>query len=156
VTDHHNPASNRWRPEQPFQRNARLQPYYKLHGSSGWVTDNGQPLLVIGRDKVGTIAYHPILQWTYQQFEDCLRRDPTRLMVIGYGFRDDHINQTIIDAHQAGSLKSMYLVHPAGKQVLNSAPGPLLDIPCIECAVPISTAFNENDGARELMERIFI
>jgi hypothetical protein len=162
VTDHHNPASNKWRPEAPFQGNARMQPYYKLHGSSGWVTVDGQPLLVVGRDKTGTIAHHPILHWSYQQFEDHLNRDETRLMVIGYGFGDDHINESLINAHQAGKLKMIYLVQPSGKAIMNKfppgaipGPQPLLDIPCVECIVPISNAFNGDDLAYGLMQRIF-
>jgi hypothetical protein len=140
-----------------------MQPYYKLHGSSGWVTDHGQPLLVIGREKTGTIADHSILRWTYQQFENYLRRDDTRLMVIGYGFGDDHINQSLMAAHQAGKLTMIYLVQPSGKAIVSkfptgtiSGPQPLLDIPCVECIVPISTAFNGDDLARGLMQRIFL
>lgn len=155
-------TSAKWRPEQPFQSNPNMQPYYKLHGSTGWETMDGHPLLVIGRDKTGTIARHPILHWTYQRLEESLGKRPTRLMIVGYGFGDDHINQTLIDAHQAGTLALMYLVHPSGKAILNKyppgtipGPPPLLDIPCIECTVPISSAFNTNDLAREHMERIF-
>jgi hypothetical protein len=155
-------TSGKWRPEEPFQSSPTMQPFYKLHGSSGWEIADGQPLLVIGREKTGTISRHPILHWSYQRFEEYLHRDQTRVMVIGYGFADDHINQSLIDAHQAGSLQSIYLVQPSGKGVMNkfppgSIPGPqpLLDIPCIECTVPISAAFNSDDMARELMERIF-
>jgi len=155
-------TSAKWRPEEPFQVGPRMQPYYKLHGSSGWEVADGRPLLVIGRDKTGAIHHHPILHWSYQRFEEYLRRDQTRAMVIGYGFGDEHINQSLIDAHQAGKLGLMYLVHPSGKAILNkypagSIPGPqpLLDIPCIECTVPISAAFNGDDMARELMQRIF-
>ena len=93
-----------------------MQPYYKLHGSSGWITDNGQPLLVIGRDKTGIITQHPILHWTYQRFETCLHSGDTRLMVIGYGFGDPHINQSLIEAHEAGKLRMIYLVQPSGKE----------------------------------------
>jgi hypothetical protein len=128
----------KWRPEEPFQSNATMQPYYKLHGSTGWVTADGQRLLVIGRDKTGIIGRHPILRWTYQRFEEYLRRPETRLMVIGYGFGDEHINQSLIDAHEARLLTLMYLIHPSGPAILNkyppgSIPGPqpLLDIPCI-------------------------
>src|SRR5689334_23762574 len=152
----------KWRPEEPFQSNPNMQPYYKVHGSIGWQTAGGQPLLVIGRDKIGAIRSHPILHWTYQRFEEYLHRKPMRLMVIGYGFGDDHINQTIIDAHQAGVLDLMYLVHPAGKAVLNkyppgSIPGPqpLLEIPCVECTTPISQAFSNNEFGPNLMARIF-
>jgi hypothetical protein len=155
-------TSGKWRPEEPFQPNPTMQPYYKLHGSSGWEVADGQPLLVIGRDKTGTIRRHPILHWTYQRFEEYLRRNQTRMMIIGYGFGDEHINQSLIDAHEAKALQLMYLVHPSGRAVMNKfppgtipGPQPLLDIPCIECTVPISTAFNGDDMARELMDRIF-
>jgi len=155
VTDHFNRASDKWRPEEPFQSNARMQPYYKLHGSSGWLTDDGQPLLVIGRDKTGTIAQHPILHWTYQQFERYLHRDDTRLMVIGYGFGDEHINQSLVDAHQAGKLKVIYLVQPSGKAIISDKCPALSKAPCIECTVPISAAFNDHDMAFDQMRRIF-
>lgn len=162
LVDSFDRASSKWRPEEPFRSDAKMQPYYKLHGSSGWEVEDGQPLMVIGRDKTGTIARHPILHWSYQQFEESLRRKPTRLMVIGYGFGDEHINQTLIGAHDAGTLELMYLVHPSGKAILNKfppgtirGPQPLLEIPCIECTVPISAAFKEDDLAREIMERIF-
>jgi hypothetical protein len=156
-------ARGKWRPEEPFRSNPNMQPYYKLHGSTGWETADGQPLLVIGRDKAGTIARSPILHWNYQQFEASLRKRPTRLMVIGYGFGDAHINDTLVEAHQNGSLALMYLVHPAGKGILNKfppgtipGPQPLLDIPCVECTAPISAAFSTDDMARELMEKIFV
>jgi hypothetical protein len=70
-------------------------------------------LLVIGREKAGTIAQHPILHWNYQKFEHYLHRDDTRVMVIGYGFGDEHINQSLVDAHQAGKLSLIYLVQPS-------------------------------------------
>jgi hypothetical protein len=155
-TDPFDRTSMRWRPEEPFQSNTRMQPYYKLHGSSGWLlTGDGKPLLVIGRDKAGTIAQYPILRWTYEQFEQYLQRDDTRLMVIGYGFGDDHINQSLVDAHRAGKLKMIYLVQPSGKATISSKCPDLLKVPCVECTVPISTAFTDNDMALDLMRGIF-
>jgi hypothetical protein len=148
-------ASAKWRPQEPFQPNARMQPYYKLHGSSGWLTDGGQPLLVIGRDKTGTIRQHPILHWTYQHFERYLNYDDTRLMVIGFGFGDEHINKSLIDAHRAGKLKLIYLVHPSGKAIISSKCPDLTEVPCVECIVPISTAFDDDDMALDLMRGIF-
>jgi hypothetical protein len=145
----------KWRPQEPFGSSARMQPCYKLHGSSGWQTDGGQQLLVIGRNKTGTIAQHPILHWNYQQFDNYLQRDDTRLMVIGYGFGDDHINQSLIDAHQAGKLRLIYLVQPSGKATISSKCPDLLKVPCIECTIPISTAFNGDDMALDLMRGIF-
>jgi hypothetical protein len=156
VTDHFDRTTAKWRPEEPFQTNARMQPYYKLHGSSGWLlTSGGKPLLVIGRDKTGTIAQHPILRWTYEQFERYLQRDDTRLMVIGYGFGDDHINQSLLDAHQAGKLKMIYLVQPSGKATISNKCPDLLKVLCVECTVPISAAFTDDDMALDLMRGIF-
>jgi hypothetical protein len=156
VTDHHNPASNKWRPkEPPFKSDPRKQPYYKLHGSSGWQADGGRPLLVIGRDKAGTIAQHPILHWNYQQFEEHLHRDDTRLMIIGYGFADEHINQSLLDAHQAGKLKLIYLVQPSGKATISSKCPDLLKVHCVEYTVPISAAFKDDNMALDLMRGIF-
>ena len=76
-------------------------------------------------------------------------------MVIGYGFADEHINQSLIDAYQAGKLKMIYLAHPSGKAIIaDKCPG-LSKVPCIECKVPLSAAFNEDDMALDLMRGIF-
>jgi hypothetical protein len=152
-----------WHPQEPFQLNANRQPYFKLHGSTAWKTADGQPLLVVGRHKVGTIKRHPILDWNYQRFEEYLARPNTRLMVIGYGFGDEHINDSLIQAHENRTLTLMYLVHPRGKAILEKysigtipGPQPLKDIPCIECTVPLSAAFGEREMAQKQMERIFV
>ena len=156
ATDLLDRTTAKWRPEEPFQSNPRMQPYYKLHGSSGWMlTSGGKPLLVIGRDKTGTIAEHSILRWTYKQFEHYLQRDDTRLMVIGYGFGDDHINRSLLNAHQAGKLKMIYLVQPSGKATISSKCPDLLKVFCVECTAPISAAFIDNDMALDLMREIF-
>jgi len=76
-------------------------------------------------------------------------------MVIGYGFGDEHINQSLVKAYQAGKLKLIYLVQPSGKATISSRCPDLLKVPCIECAVPISTSFNNDDMALDLMRGIF-
>ena len=156
-------ARSKWVPESQFRQNLNMQPYFKLHGSTAWQASDGSPLLVIGRDKVGTMKRHPILRWNYSKFEEYLAKPDTRLMVIGYGFSDDHINQTLIEAHQRGTFKLMYLVHPSGKAILERYPNapipvpdqPLKDIPCVECTALLSAAFHNDHMARELMEGIF-
>jgi hypothetical protein len=83
-------------------------------------------------------------------------------MVIGYGFADDHVNESIIKAHQRGNLRLMYLVHPSGKAILNRyhtatipVPQPLMEIPCIVCTARLSDAFGTDHLAQSLLERIF-
>jgi hypothetical protein len=155
-------AQSTWHPQEPFQLNVNRQPYFKLHGSTAWKTADGKSLLVVGRDKLGTIKRHPILHWNYQRFEEYLARPNTRLMVIGYGFGDEHINDSLIQAHENRTLTLMYLVHPRGRAILEKypigtipGPQPLRDIPCIECTVPLSAAFGERVMAQKQMERIF-
>ena len=47
---------------------ADTQPYFKLHGSSNWETEDAEPLLVIGAHKEAIINRHPVLQWYREQF----------------------------------------------------------------------------------------
>ncbi len=94
------------------------QPYFKLHGSSNWIDDRkGREMLIIGGNKPYSIAEHPILVWNYERFREYLSRPETRLMIIGYSFRDDHINNTIGSIAEAGSLK-LFIVDPDGVSVL--------------------------------------
>ena len=113
----------RWTPtDPPFSVRARTQPHYKLHGSSNWVTADGKDLLVMGGDKEFMIREHRVLRWYYEQFQQQLAVGGTRLMVIGYSFSDRHINDAITEAAQRGTLTGMFLVDPAGWEVLNPTP----------------------------------
>ena len=76
-----------------------------------------QRLLVMGASKALSISGYPILSWYKNEFLRRLRGD-TRLLVIGYGFNDPHINEIILDASASGQLK-MFLVDPLGVDVAN-------------------------------------
>jgi hypothetical protein len=113
----------RWTPvEPPFSVSERIQPHFKIHGSSNWTTADGRNLLVIGGDKEFMIREHKVLCWYYEQFQQRLAIGGTRLMVIGYSFSDRHINDAIVEAGQKGTLTGMFLVDPAGWDVLNPTP----------------------------------
>jgi hypothetical protein len=99
-----------------FENN--VQPYFKLHGSSNWIdTSRGDRVLVIGGNKPGVIDRHPILKWNHEQFKAYLSKPATRLMVIGYSFRDDHINEAIGEAAKRGHLQ-VFIIDPHGVDVL--------------------------------------
>jgi hypothetical protein len=93
--------------------NANIQPIYKLHGSSNWVDETGNHLLVMGGDKPGSIKGSTLLSLYMREFERRLREPDARLMIIGYGFRDDHINAALRTAAEAASLKA-FIIDPAG------------------------------------------
>ncbi|MFZ1992220.1 MAG: SIR2 family protein [Alphaproteobacteria bacterium] len=119
-----------WKPTTPpFTVQPRLQPCFKLHGSSNWRTDDGRNLLVIGGNKDFMIREHAVLTWYYDQFRSYLARPDTRLMVIGYSFSDQHINDVIVEAWRNGTLQGMFLVDPAGRAVLNPTRGLPLPLP---------------------------
>jgi hypothetical protein len=84
------PASRDVRSVAPID--SHTQPTYKLHGSSNWVDETGEQLQIVGGDKTANIASSRVLSLYKQEFERRLRLPDTRLMIIGYGFHDDHIN----------------------------------------------------------------
>jgi len=110
-----------WRPADALNVEPRLQPIFKLHGSVNWRDAHDGALLVMGTNKQATIGSKAILEWYRQQFLDYLTQPDTRLMIIGYGFSDTHINDAIVHASQTSGLR-MYVVHPAGLQAWNRHP----------------------------------
>ncbi len=85
--------------------------YVKLHGSCNWRTTNSKDLMVIGRDKENQIERNYLLNWYFEIFRDALATQEARLLVIGYGFGDPHINRAISTAVSAAGL-SLYILDP--------------------------------------------
>ena len=76
--------------------------YIKLHGSWNWRTSDGKSAMVVGRGKETRIMQEPLLSWYLETFESVLSEQGRKLLVIGYGFRDPHINEVIarcVDKH---------------------------------------------------------
>jgi len=85
-----------------FSLPAGVQPYIKLHGSHNWLTDTGL-MLITGGNKKTDISDSPLLAWYSTLLEQQLCSPHARLMIIGYGFGDDHINEVILRAAKAGA-----------------------------------------------------
>lgn len=110
-------ARGYWEPHDSneFKIDKKCQPYFKLHGSSNWHNANGDSMLIMGGNKAHEIGLLPVLKWYHEQFKEYLFHPNTRLMVIGYGFRDAHINDTITRAIKNG-LK-MFIIAPEGPEL---------------------------------------
>jgi hypothetical protein len=80
----------------------RTQPLFKLHGSSNWRLTEGGDLAIWGGNKTRAIQEIPLLRWYFEQFRDDLEAPQARLFVIGYSFRDSHVNDVISDAVRRG------------------------------------------------------
>jgi hypothetical protein len=92
-----------------------LQPYFKLHGSIDWITEQ-EMLLILGGSKESNIQQHPILTWYHREFLTRISALDARIMIIGYSFRDDHINRALIQAARAGA--KFFIIDPRGTDAM--------------------------------------
>jgi hypothetical protein len=113
-----------WTPEEPskFKADPHHQPYFKLHGSSNWTTGTaGRRLLVMGGNKSSEIGKYELLKWYHKEFQQYLNRSGARLLVIGYSFSDNHINEAITVAVRDHGLE-LFIIDPLGVDILNKQP----------------------------------
>jgi hypothetical protein len=155
----YDPLLAQWRPQPSPTTTAidpQSQPYFKLHGSMNWTDPTGGRLLVMGGNKPTTMRRHPILTWYAAKFLELLSKPGARLIVIGYGFGDNHINQLIYDAWQKSNRTlTMFIVHPDGREILKKVnatydkpiyvPEPLEEIMAYDSSRSLRTTFGGTD-----------
>ena len=93
------------------------QPIYKLHGSVDWADDSGD-LFVVGGGKESYIESKPLLVEYFKAFRERLLAPNTRLMVIGYGWSDDHVNRVIFDAAKSNHSLGLFHINPSGRDAI--------------------------------------
>jgi SIR2-like domain len=144
----------RWTPRDPtFTLNQSSLPYFKLHGSWNWWSRDGEQMLIMGGNKVSAVERNPLLKWYHEQFEAYLSEPGSRLMVIGYGFADPHINETIARAANANPALSLFQVHPRGRAVI---PDPLKEIADAGTSTRLlSETFAGDEAERRKIMRFF-
>ena len=110
------PAEDELEPKKAelFRKRFAQIAYVKLHGSQGWLSHGGSDAMVIGAQKESRIESEPLLKWYFSLFEQVLNQPDTRLLIVGYSFRDEHINQCIVKAIDNG-LK-LYVISPESPQ----------------------------------------
>lgn len=80
--------------------------YVKLHGSINWLDSyKKETLVIVGGNKIEKMKNEPLLNEYYELFKNTLLTTDQRLLIIGYGFMDDHINEVILEGLNKGSLK---------------------------------------------------
>ncbi len=104
--------------KRTFKRHHQLV-YLKLHGSCNWRTTDSPDLMVIGRDKASQISRNYLLNWYFDLFREAIAIQSARLLIIGYGFGDPHINKAIAHAVKDNGL-SLYIVDPTPMKDLRS------------------------------------
>lgn len=91
--------------------------YMKLHGSHGWVSADGERQMVLGLNKLEAIEKEPQLLFYLNRFKEIINRSGVKVLVIGYSFRDQHINNCLLDAIEQSKIK-LYIVSPEKPQKL--------------------------------------
>jgi hypothetical protein len=79
--------------------------YVKVHGSCNWRRSDGRDAMVVGRTKAQAIQAEPVLDWYFRIFTTCMLTPGARLLRIGYGFRDAHVNEVLAEAVSNASLQ---------------------------------------------------
>ena len=77
----------------------------KLHGSFNWRSSDGNATMVVGKAKADQIKASPLLKWYFDIFERVLFDGDVKLMIVGYGFGDDHVNEMIARGINEHGLK---------------------------------------------------
>jgi len=96
----------------PFEKENRNKCFYiKLHGSQNWKDSNNNNLMIIGRGKPAIISEIPILKYYSDFFNNVLSEGNKKLLIIGYGFKDEHINKIISIAVKNNNLR-VYVISP--------------------------------------------
>ncbi|HBH46059.1 MAG: hypothetical protein A2445_03540 [Candidatus Jacksonbacteria bacterium RIFOXYC2_FULL_44_29] len=97
--------------------------YIKLHGSYGWLTSyffskyGEDHRMVLGINKYEEIINEPLLKWYFELFEQAICREGVKLLIIGYGFRDEHINKCLVQAISGFGAK-IYIISPEDSETL--------------------------------------
>jgi hypothetical protein len=145
----------------PFSVTERYQPYFKLHGSSNWVLpDRSNLMLILGGNKAAEIPKQPLLAWYHEQFRRMLLG--AQVVIIGYSFHDEHINNDLMDAAASGAR--FFIIDPAGVDIIDKRKlaqipqprEPLMEalMECIDGASrrPLLDTFSRDDNERRKLD----
>ena len=102
---------------------------YKMHGSLTWErTEQGRvqqvdstesPLIVYpASDKYESSYEQPYFEMM-SRFQQALRRENTLLIVLGFGFRDKHIQNVILEAVNQNPSFQLVIVNYNGNETIN-------------------------------------
>jgi hypothetical protein len=96
--------------------------YVKLHGSLGWRSEVDSDVMAIGTTKDKIVSEHPLLKWYFSLFKKTLSLPNRKLVIIGYGFGDEHINEVIANCVDQHGLK-LFLINPSAPRHVNEILG---------------------------------
>jgi hypothetical protein len=103
-------------PREEFSVSEGAQPIIKLHGSSNWISNDSERLMIMGGAKSSQISSIPILSYYLEYFRNSIYRENSKLMIIGYSFSDNHINDALSEAVNKGL--HLFIIDPRGTSLV--------------------------------------
>jgi hypothetical protein len=109
---------------------------YKIHGSVDWerdgttITRGGRPespLIIYPRHSKFELSYNQPFLEMMSRLQIALRQPNTGLLILGFGFNDQHINQPIVSALRSNVALKAMVVDPTLSSIPSSRQ-PLLDL----------------------------
>lgn len=94
--------------------------YIKLHGSYCWKSWTDRPGMVLGINKQNVIDDEPLLKCYFDLFKSVITDGGRKLLLIGYGFRDLHVNRILLDGVMSHGLE-LFIIHPKPPDVFKKA-----------------------------------
>lgn len=104
---------------EKIKSNLNNTSYIKLHGSYGWTSSSGEKQMVIGKNKANDINQEPLLRWYSEIFQNLIYEGNKKILIIGYGFGDDHINDVLLKGIQEYNL-SLYIINPTDPETFKN------------------------------------
>ncbi|MFA7685279.1 MAG: SIR2 family protein [Candidatus Gracilibacteria bacterium] len=98
--------------EREIESNAGSQ-YIKLHGSYGWLSNDGSHRMIVGKNKLDDINSIPLLKYYFEIFKrTILEGNKKKILIIGYGFQDPHINEVLLEGVEKHETK-IFVINPS-------------------------------------------
>lgn len=105
--------------EKGIEKNRIVLSYVKLHGSQEWFLGGNNPVMVVGRGKKERISFQPLLRYYWSLFEREINKPNTKLLIIGYSFNDDHVNDALISARRLNGLEITVINRSSRKKIFD-------------------------------------
>lgn len=85
--------------------------YIKLHGSYNWIKESDARIMIIGYNKLEQAKNEPLIKYYFEVFEEVLGQKNIDLLIVGYGFKDSHINNILVKHIEKSKLK-LFIINP--------------------------------------------
>ncbi len=92
-----------------YANKQRALNFIKMHGSWNWRTHDGLGI-IIGKNKDDKINKFNLLKQYMTKFQEIIHKNNTQLVIVGYSFQDQHINNVLIESIHSKNIEKLYII----------------------------------------------